>query len=83
MVLDWMVLSFGGFEYFLLFVVVGARNKLERTLLTLVLTSLKANVQFVCEFGCTLLNSTQVILNHFLTQLGSLKTCRQVRNLLF
>jgi hypothetical protein len=76
-------MSFGRFECFLLFAVVGARNKLGSTLLIIVLTSLKANAQFVCGFGCTLLNLTQVILNHFLTQLGSLKTCRQVSNLLF
>jgi hypothetical protein len=73
--IGWVV-SFGGFECFLLFVVVGARNKFGSTLLTLVLTSLKVNVQFVCGFGCTLINLIQVILNHFLTQLGSLKTRR-------
>jgi hypothetical protein len=66
--------SFGGFECFVLFVIVGARNKIGSTLLTIVLTSLKDNAQFVYGFGCTLLNSTQVILNHFLTQLDSLKT---------
>jgi hypothetical protein len=33
------VVSFGGFECFLLFVVVGARNKLGSTLLTLVLVT--------------------------------------------
>jgi hypothetical protein len=48
--IGWVV-SFGGFECFLLFVVVGARNKLRRTLLTLVLISLKANTQFVCGLG--------------------------------
>jgi hypothetical protein len=81
--IGWVV-SFGRFECFLLFVVVGARNKLRSTPLTLVLSSLKANAQFVYDgFGCTLLNSTQAILNHFITQLGSLKTCRQVSNILF
>jgi hypothetical protein len=52
------VVSFGGFDCFLFLVVVGARNKLGSTLHTLVLTPLKANTQFVCELGCTLLNST-------------------------
>jgi hypothetical protein len=79
--IGWVV-SFGGFKYFLLFVVAGARNNLGITLLTLVLISLKSNAQFVYGIGCTFLNSTQVILIHFLTQLGSLKTCRQVSNLL-
>jgi hypothetical protein len=40
--IGWEV-SFGGFECLLLFLVVGARNKLGGTLLTLVLTSLKTN----------------------------------------
>jgi hypothetical protein len=35
--------SFGGFDCFLLFVVVGGRNELGCSLLTLVLTPLKAN----------------------------------------
>jgi hypothetical protein len=74
--------SFGGFDGFLLLVVDGARNKLGSTLSTLVLTPLKANTQFVCGFGCTLLNSAQVILNQFLTQLGFLKTCSNIGNLL-
>jgi hypothetical protein len=90
MALDWIVVGFGWFKCFLLFVIVGARNKLGSTLLTLVLTSLKPNTQFVCGFGCTLLNMvgctllnmTQVILNHFLTQLDFLKTCGQIGNLL-
>jgi hypothetical protein len=55
------VVSFGGFECFLLFVVVGARNKLRSTLLTLVLTSLKANTQFICGLGCTLFHMVQII----------------------
>jgi hypothetical protein len=37
------VVSFGGFDCFLLFVVVGGRNKFGSSLLTLVLTPLKAN----------------------------------------
>jgi hypothetical protein len=52
---------FGEFDYFLL-VVGGVENKLRRTLLTLILTSLKHNTQFVCEFSCTLLKLTQIIL---------------------
>jgi hypothetical protein len=54
------VVSFGGFDCFLLFVAVGGRNKLGSLLLTLILTPLKANTQFVCGFGCTLLSSTQL-----------------------
>jgi hypothetical protein len=76
------VVCFGGFDGFLLLVVVGARNKLRSTLPILVLTSLKANTYFVCGFGCTLLNSTQVLFNHFLTQRGFLKTCSKIGNLL-
>jgi hypothetical protein len=41
--IGWVVV-FCGFDCFLLFVVVGGRNKLESSLLTLVLTSLKANI---------------------------------------
>jgi hypothetical protein len=37
------VVSFGGFDYFLFLVVVGAQNKHGSTLHTLVLTHLKAN----------------------------------------
>jgi hypothetical protein len=44
--IGWVV-SFDGFDYFLLLVVVGDRNKLRSTLPTLVLTPLKANSQFV------------------------------------
>jgi hypothetical protein len=40
LLIGWVV-GFGWFECFLLFVVVGARNKLRSTLLTLNLTSLK------------------------------------------
>jgi hypothetical protein len=68
------VLSFGGFDCFLLLVVGGAGNELGNALLTLVLTPLKVNTQSVCGFSCTLLNPTQVILNHFLTHFDFLKT---------
>jgi hypothetical protein len=40
--IGWVV-SFCGFDYFLLFGVVGGRNELGSSLLTLVLTPLKAN----------------------------------------
>jgi hypothetical protein len=79
--IGWVV-SFGGFDCFLLFVVVGGRNKLESTILTLVLTPLKPNTQFVCGLGCTLLNSTQIILTYFLTHHHSLKIRSQLGNLL-
>jgi hypothetical protein len=45
--IGWVV-SFGGFDCFLLLVVVGAWYKLRSTLLTLVLTPLRTNTQFVC-----------------------------------
>jgi hypothetical protein len=76
------VVSFVGFDYFLLLVVGGAGNELGSTLLTLILTPLKTNTQFVYGFGCTLLNPSQIIINHLLTQNGLLKTCSQVGNLL-
>jgi hypothetical protein len=79
--IGWVV-GFGWFECFLFFVVVGARNKLRSTPLTLILTSLKTDTQFISGFGCTLLNPTQVILNHFLAQSSFLKTCSQIGNLL-
>jgi hypothetical protein len=79
--IGWAV-GFGWFDCFLLFVVVGARNKLRSTLLTLFLTSLKSNTQFVCGFGCTLLNLAQILLNHFLAQNSSLKVRSQISNLL-
>jgi hypothetical protein len=79
--IGWVV-GFGWFECFLLFVVVGARNKLRSTFLTLFLTSLKPNTQFVCGLGCTLLNPTQILLNHFLAQNSFLKMCSQIGNLL-
>jgi hypothetical protein len=76
------VVSFDGFDYFLLLVIGGAMNKLGSTLLTLILTPLKTNTQFVCGLGCTLLNLAQVILYHFLAQNSFLKTCSQIVNLL-
>jgi hypothetical protein len=76
------VVSFGGFDYFLLLLVGGVGNEFGSTLLTLILTPLKTNTQFVCGFGCTLLNPTQIILNHLLTQNGLFKTCNQIGNLL-
>jgi hypothetical protein len=79
--IGWVV-SFGEFDYFLLLVVGGARNEFESTLLTLILTPLKINTQFVCGFSCTLLNPTQIILNHLLTQNGFLKTHSQISDLL-
>jgi hypothetical protein len=74
--------SFGGIDCCFLFVIGGARNKLGSTLLTLILTPLKPNTQFVCVLGCTLLNPTQVLLNHLLTQHGFLEMCNQIGNLL-
>jgi hypothetical protein len=79
--IGWVV-SFGGFDYFLLLVVGGAGNEFGSTLLTPILTPLKTNTQFVCGFCCTLLNPTQIILNHLLNQNGIFKTCSQIDNLL-
>jgi hypothetical protein len=76
------VVSFGGFNCYFLFVVGRARNKLGSTLLTLILTPLKLNTQFVCGLGCTLLYPVQILLNHLLTQHGFLKTYSQIGNLL-
>jgi hypothetical protein len=76
------VVSFGEFDCFLLLVVGGVENEFGSTLLTFILTPLKTNTQFVCGFGCTLFNPTQIILNHLLTQNGLLKTCCQIGNLL-
>jgi hypothetical protein len=45
--------SFSGLDCFLIFVVDGGRNKLGSSLLTLVLTPIKVNTQFVCGFSCT------------------------------
>jgi hypothetical protein len=64
-------------------VVVGARNILRSTFLTLILTSLKANTQFVCGLGCTLFHTVQVILNYLLAHHSSLKMRSQIGNLLF
>jgi hypothetical protein len=76
------VVSFGWFECFLLLVVVGAMDKLRSTLLILVLTPLKTNTQYVCGFCGTLLNSTQIILNHFLAQNSSFMVSSQISDLL-
>jgi hypothetical protein len=76
------VVSFSGFDCYFLFVVGGARNKLGGTLLTLILTPLKPNTQSVCGISCTLLNPTQILLDHLLTQGSFLKTCSQIGNLL-
>jgi hypothetical protein len=75
------VMGFDWFEYFLFFIVAGARNKLRSTLLILFLTSLKPNPQFVFGFDCTLLNPAH-LLNHFLAQNGFFKMCSQINNLL-
>jgi hypothetical protein len=74
--------SIDEFDGFLLLVVVGARNKLGSTLPILILTPLKINTLFVSGLGCTLLNPTQIILNHFLTHHRPLKTRSQISNLL-
>jgi hypothetical protein len=79
--LGW-VMGFDWFEFFLFFMVAGARNKLRSTLLILFLTSPKPNPQSICGFGCTLLNPAQILLNYFLTQNGFLKTRSQIRDLL-
>jgi hypothetical protein len=76
------VMGFDWFECLLFFMIAGARNKLERTLLTLILTPLKPNTQSVCGLGCTLINPAQILLDHFLTQSSFLKACSQIGNLL-
>jgi hypothetical protein len=76
------VVSFGGFDYFLLFVIVGARDEFRSTLHTLVLTPLNTNIQLICRLGYTLLNMTQIIRNHLLTHNQPLKMTSQVGNLL-
>jgi hypothetical protein len=76
--LSFLASLFGWFECFLFFMVARARNKLRSTLLT----SLKPNTQSVCGLGCTLLNPTQILLDHFLTQSSFIKTCSQIGNLL-
>jgi hypothetical protein len=75
-------MSFDWFECFLFFMIAGARNKLGRTLLTLILTPFKLNTQSVCGLGCTLINPAQILLDHFLTQSSFLKACSQIGNLL-
>jgi hypothetical protein len=60
----------------------GARDKFGSTLFTLVLTPLKANTQLASGLGCTLLNPTQILLNHFLAQNSFLKTYNKLGNLL-
>jgi hypothetical protein len=50
------VVRFGGFDCCFLFVVGATRNELVSTLLTLIITPLKTNTQFICGFGYTLLN---------------------------
>jgi hypothetical protein len=72
--------SFGGFDYCFLFVIGGAGNELESTLLTLILTHLKTSTYSVCGFGCTFLNPTQILLNHFLAQNSFFKICSQIGN---
>jgi hypothetical protein len=74
--------SFGGFDCCFLFVVGEAGNELGSTLLTLILTSLKPNTQSVCGLGCTLLNSAQILLKHFLAQDNFLMMCSQMCDLL-
>jgi hypothetical protein len=79
--IGWVV-GFGWFECFIFFMVAGARNKLRSTLLILLITSLKPNPQSVCGFGCTVLNLTQILLNHLLTQFSFLKSSHQIGDLL-
>jgi hypothetical protein len=81
LLVGWVV-SFDGFDYFLLLVVGRDGEELWSTFVTLILAPLKMNIQFICEFGCTLLNPTQIILNHLLTQNDLLKTCSQICNIL-
>jgi hypothetical protein len=59
----------------------GAKNKLRSTILTLILTPLNTNTQYVYRFGCTLLNPTQILLNYFFTQNNSFKAKSQISNL--
>jgi hypothetical protein len=75
-------MGFDWFECFLFFMVGGAGNELWSTPLTLILTPLKTNTQYVCGFGCTLLNPAQILLNHFLAQNGFLKMRGQISKLL-
>jgi hypothetical protein len=59
--IGWVV-SFDEFDCFLLFVVVGGRNKLGSTLLTLVLTPLKPNTNLYVDLVA--LSSPQLNSNH-------------------
>jgi hypothetical protein len=77
----WIV-SFDGFDCFLLLMIGGAENIIGSTLLTLTLTYFKTNTQLVCGFGCTILNPTQILLYYLLAQSSFLKTCGQIGNLL-
>jgi hypothetical protein len=54
------VVRLGRFDCFL-FVIVGGRNKLGSSLLTFVLTPLKANTQFVFALSSTRLKSSSII----------------------
>jgi uncharacterized membrane protein len=74
--------NFGGFDCLNLLMVGGATNEHGSTLLTLILTPLKTNTQLISGFGCTLLNLTQILLNHLLTQSSFSNTCSQIGNLL-
>jgi hypothetical protein len=74
--------SFGEFDCCFLFAVGGVENELGSTLLTLILTPLKTNIQSVCGFGCTFLNLAKIVLNHFLAQNGFLKMRSQISDLL-
>jgi hypothetical protein len=76
------IMDFGWFECFLFFMVAGARNKFRSTLFIFLLTSLRFNPQSVCGLSCTLLNPTQILLDHFLTQSNFLKASSQIGNLL-
>jgi hypothetical protein len=73
---------FDGFNCSFLFVVGGVANELGSTLLTLIFSPLKTNTQSLRGFGCTLLNPTQILLNHFLAQNNFLNMCSQIGNLL-
>jgi hypothetical protein len=55
--IGWVV-SFGGFDFFLLLVVLGARNKLRSTLSTLVLTLSKPTPNLYVDLGA--LSSTRL-----------------------
>jgi hypothetical protein len=63
-------------------VIVRAGNELESTHCTLILTTLKTNTYFICGFGYTLLNPTQILLNHFPPQNGFHKMRSQISDLL-